>query len=307
MRNKQIKLIYFSLGGTEIKQISLGWKKILGLTAVSFAALLVLASMIIGVFTAMFDSLQLDHLNRSNQKIKSALLEMSGQVKAIENKVQTIEKNDDDYRVYVDMPLINSDIRKMGVGGNSPSIIDHLDAGFSGASEQALEIKKTLDNLFQRVELASQSRKEIADRYYAKLAELKQTPSIRPVGNGRVTDRYGYRLDPFIGRIMHHDGIDFSAPEGTEVYASAGGVVVEAVIQYTRHQGYGRYVIIDHGYGKKTRYAHLQSVYVKEGQKIDRTTIIGTVGDTGKSTGPHLHYEVIIAGKAVNPEQYIFD
>ncbi len=307
MRNKQIKLIYFSLGGTEIKQISLGWKKILGLTAISFAALLVLASMIIGVFTTMFDSLQVGHLNRSNQRLKTALMQMSGQVKTIKNKVQTIEKDDDDLRVYVDMPPINSDIRKMGVGGNSPSIIDHLDAGFNGASEQALEIKKTLDNLFQRAELAYESRKEIADRYYAKLAELKQTPSIRPVENGRVTDRYGYRIDPFIHRTMHHDGVDFSAPEGAEVFASADGVVEETVMRYTPNQGYGRYVIIDHGYGKKTRYAHLRSISVKPGQKITRTTVIGTVGDTGKSTGPHLHYEVIIAGKAVNPEQYIYN
>lgn len=307
MQKKHIKLIYFSLGDSEIKQISLGWKKILSLTAISFAALLVLVSMIIGIFSTMFNNLQVTHLSRSNQRLQSALSEMGSKVQVIENKVQKIEKDDDDLRVFVDMPSINSDIRKMGVGGNGPTIIDHLDTGYNGVSEQALEIKKLLDNLYQRVELASQSRKEITDRYYAKLQELKQTPSIRPIGDGRVTDRYGYRLDPFIGRIMHHDGVDFSAPRGTEVYASADGKVEETLIDYRRNQSYGRYVIIDHGLGKKTRYAHLQSVLVKVGQKINRNTIIGTVGDTGKSTGPHLHYEVIVDGKAVNPEQYILD
>jgi murein DD-endopeptidase MepM/ murein hydrolase activator NlpD len=306
MQKKHIKLIYFSLGDSEIKQISLGWKKIAGLAAISFASLLVLVSLIIGLFTSLLDNLQVSHLSRSNKLLHSALQEMSLKATSIDHKVAQIEKQDDDLRIYVDMPSINSDIRKMGVGGNSYNVIEKLDTGLYGASEQALEIKKQLDNLYQRVELASQSRKEISDRYYAKLKELKQTPSIRPVG-GRVTDRYGYRLDPFIGRIMHHDGVDFSAPRGTEVFVSADGIVCEVVTRYHPNQSYGKYVIIDHGYGRKTRYAHLETVLVKEGQKVNRNTIIGTVGDTGKSTGPHLHYEVIVEGKPVNPENYILD
>jgi murein DD-endopeptidase MepM/ murein hydrolase activator NlpD len=307
MQKKHIKLIYFSLGDSEIKQISLGWKKIAGLAAISFAALLVLVSLIIGVFTSLLDNLQVSHLSRSNKQLQTALQEMSFKATSIDHKVAQIEKQDDDLRIYVDMPSINSDVRKMGVGGNSYNVIEKLDTGLYGASEQAIEIKKQLDNLYQRVELASQSRKEIADRYYAKLKELKQTPSIRPVGGSRVTDRYGYRLDPFIGRIMHHDGVDFSAPRGTEVYVSADGIANEVVTRYHPNQSYGKYVIIDHGYGRKTRYAHLETILVKEGQKVNRNTVIGTVGDTGKSTGPHLHYEVIVDGKAVNPENYILD
>jgi murein DD-endopeptidase MepM/ murein hydrolase activator NlpD len=307
MRKKQIKLIYFSLGDSKIRQVSFSWHKILGMTAVGFVALLVLVSMIIGAFSSMFDNLQATHLSRSNKRLVSALAEMTGKVKAIENKVEEIEKNDDDLRVFVDMPVINSDIRKMGVGGNSPSIIEHLDTGYNGASVQALAMKKMLDNLYQRVELATQSRKEISDRYFARLQELKQTPSIRPISYGRVTDRFGYRLDPFIGRIMHHDGVDFSAPKGTEVFASADGVVEEAVVNYQPNQSYGRYVLIHHGLGRTTRYAHLQTVLVKVGQKVNRNTVIGTVGDTGKSTGPHLHYEVLVDGKSVNPEKFILD
>ncbi|HPI72523.1 MAG TPA: peptidoglycan DD-metalloendopeptidase family protein [bacterium] len=307
MQNKRIKLIYFSLGDSNIKEISLGWKKIVAIAFASFAILLVSVSLIIGAVSALFGNLQVTHLNRSNQRLKQALSEMNGQVKAIENKVELIEKNDDDLRVFVDMPLINSDIRKMGVGGSSPSIIDNLDMGYTGANRQALEIKRLLDNLYQRVELASQSRQEIAERYYKKLKELKQTPSIRPVNGSRVTDRFGYRLDPFIGRTMHHDGVDFSAPRGTEVFASADGVVSETVIHYKPNQSYGRYVIIDHGHGKMTRYAHLDKVLVQPGQRITRNTVIGTVGDTGKSTGPHLHYEVIVDNKPVNPENFILN
>jgi murein DD-endopeptidase MepM/ murein hydrolase activator NlpD len=307
MQKKHIKLIYFSLGDSEIKQISLGWKKIAGLAALSFAAFLVLVSLIIGLFSSLLDNLQVSHLSHSNKQLQTALQEMSLKATSIDHQVAQIEKQDDDLRIYVDMPSINSDIRKMGVGGNSYNVIEKLDTGLYGANEQALEIKKQLDNLYQRAELASQSRKEIAERYYAKLKELKQTPSIRPVGGGRVTDRYGYRLDPFIGRIMHHDGVDFSAPRGTEVFVSADGIVSEVVTHYRPNQSYGKYVIIDHGYGRKTRYAHLETILVKEGQKVNRNTIIGTVGDTGKSTGPHLHYEVMVDGKAVNPENYILD
>ncbi|MBN2357035.1 M23 family metallopeptidase [candidate division KSB1 bacterium] len=307
MRNKQVKLIYFSLGGTELKQISLNWKKIIGYGFVGFTVVLVIISLALGLFTDLLHNWQVTNLTRSNDRLNALLSEMNDKVKTIEDRLQGIEKQDDDLRIFVDLPPINSDVRKLGVGGASNSFPIDMTLGSGNVSEQALKMKSLLDNLSQRVVLAVESRQEIMEKYYQNLRELKQTPSIRPLGGGRVSDKFGYRLDPIIDRFAHHDGVDFSAPRGTDVYASADGKVLEAITRYRPNHSYGKYVLIDHGYGRVTRYAHLETVLVKPGQNITRHTVIGKVGDTGKATGPHLHYEVIVDGKAVDPMNYIFD
>jgi murein DD-endopeptidase MepM/ murein hydrolase activator NlpD len=307
MRNKQVKLLYFSLGGTELKEVSLGWKKIVGLIALSCAAILLLISLSVGLINWLFSDYQVANLSRSNNRMQSLLADMNKQVRIIEAKLQSVEQQDDDLRVFVDMPTINSDVKKMGVGGKVSTAAIDLAYGTGNVNEQAFQMKNMLDNLSQRAELAVESRQEIMKHYYENLRKLKQLPSIRPLGGGRVTDKFGIRLDPFIDRFKHHDGVDFSAPRGTEVYASADGKVVEAQNSYRPNYDYGKYVLINHGFGRITRYAHLEAISVKVGQTVNRYTVIGRVGDTGRSTGPHLHYEVIVDGKPVDPFKYILD
>lgn len=307
MRNKQVKLLYFSLGGTELKEISLGWKRILGLVALGLTAVFVLVAVSVGIISALFSDYQVAYLHRSNDRLQSLLSEMTNQVRTIEGKLQSVEKQDDDLRVFVDLPTINNDVKKLGVGGSVNASAIDLAYGSGNVNEQAYQMKSLLENLSQRAELAVESRQEIMKQYYTDLRKLKQTPSIRPLGGGRLTDKFGYRLDPFIDRFKHHTGVDFSAPRGTEVYASADGKVIETEHSYRPNYDYGKYVLIDHGFGRLTRYAHLETINVKKGQTVNRYTIIGRVGDTGRSTGPHLHYEVIVNGKPVDPFQYIMD
>lgn len=307
MRNKQVKLLYFSLGGTELKEISLGWKRIVGLAALSVSLILILLSLTIGIFSEFIKDWQVSHLSRSNSRLQNMLTEMNRKVQLIESKLQTVEKQDDDLRIFVDLPTINNDVKKLGVGGQAIDATIDLAYGSSNVNEQAFKMKSMLENLSQRAELAVESRQEIMKQYYDNLRKLKQTPSIRPVGEGRVTDKFGYRLDPFIDRFKHHDGVDFSAPRGTDVYAVADGKVLEVVTRYRPNQDYGKYVLIDHGFGRKTRYAHLETTLVKEGQTVTRYTVVGKVGDTGRSTGPHLHYEVLVDNKPVDPFNYILD
>jgi murein DD-endopeptidase MepM/ murein hydrolase activator NlpD len=114
-------------------------------------------------------------------------------------------------------------------------------------------------------------------------------------------------LDPLIGKIRHHDGVDLAAPQGTQVFAAADGVVESVAARSSLSPGYGREVIIDHGFGFKTRYSHLSQVLVRPGQKVSRWDVIGLVGQTGRATGPHLHYEVLVNGLPVNPLDYILD
>jgi murein DD-endopeptidase MepM/ murein hydrolase activator NlpD len=132
-------------------------------------------------------------------------------------------------------------------------------------------------------------------------ARLDKVPLANPAPGHPVTSTFGVRIDPFLKREAMHTGIDFGAPIGMRVKATAAGTVVEA----DRNGGYGNMVEIDHGGGIATRYAHLSAIMVKVGQKVERGTVIGLVGSTGRSTGPHLHYEVRRKGNAVNPARYL--
>jgi murein DD-endopeptidase MepM/ murein hydrolase activator NlpD len=307
MREKHVKLIYFSLGGSEVKQISLGWKRIVGLATLGFAFLLFLVSLILGIFTDLFHNWQVAHLSKANAQMQDLLVKMSQKVENIEGQVKGIERQDDDLRVFVDLPPINSDVRKLGVGGHSQATYGNVSSVSENARDQAAQIQNTLENLTQRIDMAIESRQVIMQKYRDDLKKLKQTPSVRPLLGGRITDVFGFRLDPFIDKFKHHEGIDFSAPRGTDIYATADGVVVVANSHYKPNASYGKEIIIDHGYGVRTRYAHLDRILVKPGDVVKRYTIIGKVGDTGRSTGPHLHYEVITGDKNVNPDEFILE
>lgn len=131
---------------------------------------------------------------------------------------------------------------------------------------------------------------------------IRSTPSIKPA-NGWFSSRFGYRIDPFTRRPTMHAGLDIAARIGTPIFAAADGVVEVA----GRRSGYGNLVVVDHGYGVKTRYAHASKVYVKSGQKVKRYEMIAAVGNTGRSTSAHLHYEVRVRGVPVDPMNYVLD
>ncbi len=135
--------------------------------------------------------------------------------------------------------------------------------------------------------------------------QVARVPTGRPVrrGAGRYSSQFGYRRDPFTRRVRLHSGSDIAAPRGTPVYATGRGVVV-----FAGYDGdYGRLITVDHGNGIQTRFAHLSKLLVKEGQQVEPGDRIGSVGSTGRSTGPHLHYEVRVRGKAVDPRKYLPD
>jgi murein DD-endopeptidase MepM/ murein hydrolase activator NlpD len=127
-------------------------------------------------------------------------------------------------------------------------------------------------------------------------------PAIQPVAHAspRITSYFGFRPDPLVGDIRYHEGVDFAGVVGEGVFASGNGKVVKIERSFSRI-GYGNMVLIDHGFGHKTRYAHLNTISVRNGEKVQRGQQIGTLGNTGKSTGPHLHYEVLVLDKVVDP------
>lgn len=169
-----------------------------------------------------------------------------------------------------------------------------LGAGYE-ASLSAFEMMKTIPLL------ASHSSPTPFARF-AEGYEYSDTPSLWPV-RGRITAGFGQRMDPFTGEDAFHDGVDIAAPTGTPVRVAADGILFHAGPAGT----YGNEALIDHGYGITTKYAHLSALYVKLGEEVRRGQIIGLVGVTGRTTGPHLHYEVLVYGTAVNPAKYLGD
>ncbi|MDE3179637.1 MAG: M23 family metallopeptidase [Acidobacteriota bacterium] len=139
------------------------------------------------------------------------------------------------------------------------------------------------------------------DRLQGGFLSSPDIPSIWPV-EGEVTDWFGERVDPFSGMESFHPGVDIAAPSGTPVRATADGIVVEAGRE---EAGYGNEVLIDHGFGISTRYGHLRRIYVVDGQEVKKGQIIGAVGMTGRATGPHLHYEVLVHQTPVNPSKFL--
>jgi len=306
MGDKRIKLIYFSTNGSEVKHINLSWKKLSLLMTASFIIILVLVGSIFALFTDFYHNFKIEALSRVNTILTKQLSEMDTRVKTINDRMKALETRDNDLRVFVSLPKIDEGTWNVGAGGSYAANDYELRFLSKETGDQALVIQMLLDKLERQIQLANKSQKDIEEAANERKQLLAHTPSIQPV-QGRISERFGMRLDPFIDRVKHHEGIDVSAEVGTKIFAPADGVVEQIQLNYHRHKGYGRYLIINHGYGYKTKYAHLHRVLVKEGQRIKRWQPIAEVGNTGRSTGPHLHYEVHVNGRPNDPTKYIFN
>lgn len=169
------------------------------------------------------------------------------------------------------------------------------------------ELANTLNNLDARINYQFKSYDDIAKLIKNQGEKLASIPAIQPVSNrdlDRIASGFGMRIDPVYGTPKMHKGLDFTAPQGTPIYATGNGTVKEAGFS---EGGYGNHVVINHGYGYETLYGHMVRVKVRMGQKVKRGELIGWVGSTGKSTGPHCHYEVHVNGNEVDPVYFFFN
>ena len=213
-------------------------------------------------------------------------------------------RDDNIYRVVLGSEPLDKSIREAGIGGADRyqdiknKEVEHEDI--------IVKLNESVDKLRRKVYIESKSHDEIIELAANKEKLFASIPAIQPVPK-KVTvvlaSGYGIRIHPIYKvRKMHH-GIDFAAPIGTPIYATADGTIENVEMSFT---GYGKKVEIDHGFGYRTRYAHMHMFVVKNGQHVKRGDLVGYVGDTGLSTAPHLHYEVFINGAQVNPIHYFF-
>jgi len=170
-----------------------------------------------------------------------------------------------------------------------------------------MDTRKKLDQVASRAYIQSTSFDDVVEMARNKEAMLAAIPAIKPVANKslkKMASGYGYRIHPIYKVRKMHWGTDFSAPTGTPIYATGDGKVTT----YKRSRsGYGRHIVIDHGFGYKTLYAHMNKIEVRRGQRVKRGDVIGYIGSTGSSTAPHLHYEVMKDGRKINPINYFFN
>jgi len=213
------------------------------------------------------------------------------------------DRDDNIYRIIFEAEPISKTVRLAGYGG-----VDRYARleGYNN-SELLTETAKKLDNIASELYVQSKSFDEVYEMARNKENMLACIPAIQPVNNKelkRLSSYYGYRIDPIYKIKKFHAGVDFSAPQGTPIYTSGEGTVVKT---RRSRRGYGNTVTIDHGFGYSTFYAHIKDIKVKKGEKVVRGQIIATVGNTGKSTAPHLHYEVRKNNRTVNPIYYFFN
>lgn len=216
--------------------------------------------------------------------------------------IQGIQQRDDNlYRVMLQADPVADAVRKAGYGGTNryEELMDMAN------SDLVVSTTQKMDMLNRQLYIQSKSFDEVVDLFKNHDEMLKCIPAIQPVANKNLkytASGYGMRIDPIYKTAKFHNGMDFSANIGTPVYATGDGVIKKAGWQ----SGYGKIIVVSHGFGYETWYAHLNKYNVRVGQKVVRGEVIGEVGNTGKSTGPHLHYEVHLKGKVVNPVNYYF-
>ena len=235
-------------------------------------------------------------LAEENQRLRIEWDILHDEIEEANQKLITlIEKGDHNYRVILDSEPLDASIREAGIGGSEKINTTQL-------QEFPLVLKeyKFFEKLKHQLDVELQSYDEIAKMFEEKSIMWASRPAIQPISNKTLTrlhTTFGVRFHPLLGYAREHKGLDFSADIGTPVYATGDGVVKSAYFS----ESYGNVIYIDHNYNYETRYAHLSGFNVKADQKIKRGEIIGFVGDTGLSLGPHLHYEVLFKGQQINP------
>lgn len=254
-------------------------------------------------YVYLLDSPRERQLSRENSQLLTNYEIMSKKLDMVEKVLSDVQQRDENiYRVIFQTDSIPNSIRLAGFGGvNRYESLEDLDN-----SKIAIQTAKKLDIIMKQLYVQSKSFDEIIDLAVRKDELLRVTPSIMPIANNdlkRTASGWGWRIDPVYKIRKFHEGMDFTAPVGTDVYAAADGVIASTSREYT---GYGNSIRINHGFGYTTLYAHLSGFNVKEGDAVKRGDVIGFVGNTGKSTGPHLHYEVHVRNSPVDPRNYYY-
>jgi murein DD-endopeptidase MepM/ murein hydrolase activator NlpD len=246
-------------------------------------------------------------LQKENLALVGQIAGLETSIGFLRGEIENVYEVQQQIALAVNLPAVDEETFAAGVGGRAPLQfaeveVPGLDQVLEGDGGFA-ELDQELQRMVRQARIQRQGYQAMLDTLDARVLVRGRIPSIRPVDVGWLSSRFGLRKDPFTNQQTFHRGVDFSVRLGTSVRVTGDGVV--AVVQQQR--GLGRVVKIDHGDGVMTVYAHLDKALVKKGEKVERGDIIAKSGNSGRSTAPHLHYEIRIGGRSVNPLSYILD
>ena len=271
-----------------------------------FTIVIICSILLISAYDTYFESPKIISLKKENEELKTHFEILNEEIKLSNKMLSNLEERDDNvYRIIFEAEPIPSSIRKAGIGG-----IEKYKDLLNGNLEREdiiIETYKKSDELKRKMYIQTKSYDELIELANKKEELLAAIPAIQPVSNKnlkRISSGYGRRSDPYLKVIRMHWGIDFSLERGNDVYATADGTVKRVKSSFG---GIGKHIYIDHGNGFITLYGHLDKYLVRRGQKVKRGELIAYSGNSGRSTAPHLHYEISKNGKKLNPVNYFFN
>ncbi len=265
-----------------------------------------LAVGLLGIFLVyqFVDSPKEAELRRENKQLLVQYELLNKQLGELETVLGDVRRRDDNiYRVIFEADPLPESMRRAGAGG----INRYRDLAGYASTELVVDTRRRLDQLTRQLVVQSRSLDEVADLVLRKQEMLASIPAIQPIPNEDLTQTaggFGWRIHPIHKILKFHAGMDFTCKQGTPIHATGDGKVVFA--EYSTN-GYGMHVIVDHGFDYESLYAHMSKLEVRVGQKVKRGDVLGLVGNTGLSAGPHLHYEVHKGGEALDPANYFFN
>lgn len=302
MANESFTLIVVPDRQSEVRRFRLKRAWVIQALAILTVLVLVSVGLVAHYGSVVTEANENPALRDENLKLKSEIAVIREQLTHVQGTLDRVERFDQKLRAIT---LLSDPQRNLAMGPTEPVAAQgSSDNQFvrSPGQESPQALLGKLDKLSAEATRQEQSLQELQAYFSGQKSLLASVPSVWPT-RGWVTSDFGSRVDPYTSERVMHAGIDIAGPHGKEIIAPSDGTVVFAGLE----GGYGNVIVIDHGYGIKTRFGHLASIRVKPGERVKRGDLIAAMGNTGRSTGPHLHYEVRVNGIAQNPRKFILD
>jgi len=304
MKDNRYALVIMDSSGRSTRRVALSYRRAQALLGGCTLALLVLIGMVVHGTLRVDDAREAEKLARTNEELRGALAE--AQARLPDSRAQAFRTMLSSLQVR-SKSVLGVDSVLLGIGPVEEGDLDSSEDATGESSVSSIRSTVDLDLHLDALDIHATSVRHTLggiDEYFRDAERLLQnTPSLRPAQTPWFTSRYGKRKDPISAQWVMHKGVDIGGYIGMKVVSPADGVVIWT----GRRGGYGLTVVLDHGYGLQTHFAHLNKYHVKRGDRVRRGDVIAEMGNTGKSTGPHLHYEVRRDGRPMNPVNFILD
>lgn len=302
MAGKKVTIVFVPGASKKVKQLKIPRSLLFFFFLIFVSAALVLTWGVRDYRAIKAKIPRLGQLEKENEQQRLQLVALTQKIDQISGKLIELNKFDQKLKTMVNLKTSEDNSQFLGIGGSDPSLLNP-DYTIEKAHQKLVRLMhKSLDNLDTEISIQANEKEELYKFLENQKTMLASTPSIWPT-RGWISSGFGYRISPFTNEKEFHKGIDICTRINTPIIAPADGVVSLA----GRNHAMGKMLTINHSYGVKTRYGHLSKILVKKGQYVKRGQEIALVGNTGRTTGPHLHYEVYLNGLPVNPFRYILD